>query len=122
MSVEKEPRKPNQPFNCSHCGNTTCEIDMAGVRRCLECNYAQDKIIQERKPNKNDYHAGCIVHDNECIDEQLKHGCTVDLFICHNCRDLWSNDEYARVMIESNRIAARILGIPLENVRNKWDL
>lgn len=78
--------------------------------------------MNKRKPNKNDYHAGCLIHDNECLDEQLKHGCTVDLFVCFNCTDLWSNDETAAVMLESNRIAAMILGKPLQDVRNKWDL
>lgn len=57
-----------------------------------------------RKPKKDDYHAGCLLHDNLCLDEQMKAGCTVDMFICHNCRDLFVHGELDGVLAISTAI------------------
>lgn len=57
-----------------------------------------------RKPNPKDQHAGCLLHDDICIDEQLKAGCQVELFICFNCRDLMEHGQYAAIEEFSNEI------------------
>ncbi|MEE9215620.1 MAG: hypothetical protein V3U54_12770 [Thermodesulfobacteriota bacterium] len=58
----------------------------------------------KRKPDKREYHAGCLLHDDQCLDEQLKAGCTVDLFICFNCRDLYENGELEAIIKASKAV------------------
>lgn len=62
--------------------------------------------MKERKPNPKDYHAGCLLHDDICLDEQMKAGCTVDLFICFNCRDLFDNGELEAVVGMSKALSS----------------
>jgi len=43
----------------------------------------------EDKPSPEDDNKGCMIHDEICLDEQMKAGCTVELFICYNCRYMY---------------------------------
>ena len=67
-------------------------------------------VTKKVKPSPKDYHAGCLLHDDYCIEEQMKAGCTVDLFICFNCRDLFDRGLLEET-IEASTKALALLNI-----------
>ena len=70
------------------------------------------KMNKKTKPNPKDYHAGCLLHDDFCIEEQMKAGCTVDLFVCFNCRELFDKGLLEEVIEGSNRALALLNILP----------